>query len=318
MIEIGKIETVNQKIHTYLSPTRLDKSVHLGSNVYLKFECEQPVVRSFKIRGVLGKLLTLSEEEKKKRVVTISSGNQGVSTAYACKLLGLEKPIIYVPETSPEPKIHKMEKFGAEIIKIGQSFDEANVMAERLIENQDYIRVDCREDPDGVCGHASMAEEIMQQNPDVEAIILPMGSGGCSIATGSYIKQRYPKVKVYGVESDESPALIENLKTGQWMKTYPTREDAMLKSLVGGVAQHTFLNAPECVDEILTVSDEEAGQAVADLAKYEKVICEPDSAAAYAAYTKYYDLFEGRVVAIDLSGGNIDNALFKKLIDKYY
>lgn len=85
MIDIGRIEMVNDKIHQYLKPTRLDKSQYLGANVFLKFECEQPAVRSFKIRGVLGKLLMLTEEEKKKRIVTISSGNQGVCTAYAAK-----------------------------------------------------------------------------------------------------------------------------------------------------------------------------------------------------------------------------------------
>ena len=157
MIDIGRIEMVNDKIHQYLKPTRLDKSQYLGANVFLKFECEQPAVRSFKIRGVLGKLLMLTEEEKKKRIVTISSGNQGVCTAYAAKLLGLPRPLIYVPENSPVPKLHKMEKYGAEIVKIGKSFDEANVLAEKEIEGKAYVRVDCREDPDGVCGHASMA-----------------------------------------------------------------------------------------------------------------------------------------------------------------
>ena len=120
------------------------------------------------------------------------------------------------------------------------------------------------------------------------------------------------------MESDESPALIENLRTGVWKKTYPTKPGALLQSLVGGVAKHTFLNAEECVDEILTVSDEEAGRAVTQLARYEKAVCEPDSAAAYAAYQKYKDKFAGKVVAIDLSGANIDDKIFKKLIDLYY
>lgn len=323
MLELRKIEDSYQRIKSYLKPTRLEESLNLSdedSKVYLKLENEQAFVKSFKIRGVLSKLTSLTDDEiKNNEITTISSGNQGVSLAYGAKLLGLKSPIIYAPETTPKPKIDKIKYFGAEIVQVGRTFDEANVKADEIIKEKGYIKVDAREDEVGVVGQASIGIEILNAMPDIDAVIVPKGSGGMSIAIASYFKQKKPNVKVYAVEAANSPALTENLRSGVWTRTYDvtTEGEALLQSLIGGCARLTFDNS-DVLEDIFLVSDDEAKKAVVEIVKKEKMIVEPDSAVVYAAYKKHSHIFKGKKTALIISGANIDDEVFKNIITEYY
>ncbi|MEG0292034.1 MAG: pyridoxal-phosphate dependent enzyme [Anaerovoracaceae bacterium] len=317
MIELKHIEDCYDRIKKYIGKTRLEKSLYLSegdSEAYMKLECEQPFVKNFKIRGVLGKLTMLTEEEIAMGVGTISSGNQGVSLAYGAKLLGIENPKIIAPTTSPAPKIEKMKYYGAEINLMGNTFDKANGLGEKVFEEKGWIKIDAREDREGLYGPGTIGLEILEELPDIDVLLVPMGSGGNTIANGSYFRQKKADVKVYGVEAENSPALIENLKTGVWTKFYDAPEDALMQSLIGGCAKHTFDNAKECVDDVLLVSDDEVRMAIYEMAQNEKVIAEPDSAAVYAAYKRYKDLFKGKKVAMIITGGNISKDLFREII----
>lgn len=319
MIDIKHIEAAYDRIKDYVAKTRLEKSLYLSegeTEVYMKLECEQPIVKNFKLRGVLGKITLLSEEQLKKGYGTISSGNQGVSVSYASQILGLDRPYIVVPENTPKPKLEKMEKFGADIHKFGHSFDEANGTGEAIFEEKGMVKIDAREDVEGLYGAGTIGLEVLEQLPEVDCVIIPKGSGGNSIANGSYFRQAKPDVKIYSVEAENSPALTTNLKTGVWTKFFDSPEDALLQSLVGGCAKNTFDHAAECIDEILLISDEEVRQAVYEMAQNEKVIAEPDSAATYAAYKKYRHLFEGKKTVLYITGGNISKELFKEIISE--
>lgn len=317
MIDIKHIEAAYDRIKDYVARTRLEKSLYLSegdTEVYMKLECEQPIVKNFKLRGVLGKLTLLTDEQLKNGYGTISSGNQGVSVSYASQLLKLDRPYIVVPENTPKPKLEKMEKFGADIHKFGHSFDEANGTGESIFEEKGIVKIDAREDVEGLYGAGTIALEILQQLPELDAIIIPKGSGGNTIANGSYLRQAKPDVKVYCVEPENSPALTTNLETGVWTKFFDSPDDAIMQSLVGGCAKNTFDNAAECIDGILLVSDDEVRDAVYELAQNEKVIAEPDSAAPYAAFKKYRHLFEGKKTALIITGGNISKEVFKDII----
>ena len=150
MIDINIIESSCYRIHQYIRPTRLEKSIHLSAKntkVYMKMENEQPEVKAFKVRGVLSKLTSLSAAElQKSKLAAISSGNQGVALAYCANLLHLDAPVIYVPTTTPSPKLEKMRHFGAKVVPLGNLYDETHVMAERIIEEEGSIYVDSRED----------------------------------------------------------------------------------------------------------------------------------------------------------------------------
>jgi len=323
MIDINIIESGCQRIQQFIKPTRLENSIHLSdqnTKVYMKMENEQPAVKAFKVRGVLSKLTSLSEAElRRSKLAAISSGNQGVALAYCANLLHLDAPIIYVPTSAPKPKIEKMQYFGAQVVSLGSLYDETHVLAERIIEERGYTFVDAREDRVGAAGQGSIAVEVQKQLPEVENFIVPMGSGGLAIATASYFKQRNPSVKVYAVEAANSPSLVEFLKANRWQKTFDvlTTDEPLLKSLVGGCAKLAFDNA-DVLEDILLVEDREAAEATAKIAKYEKAIVEPDSAVVYAAFQKYRHLFEGTNTVMVFTGGNIDNAVFGSIMQKYY
>ena len=323
MIDINIIESSCYRIHQYIRPTRLEKSIHLSAKntkVYMKMENEQPEVKAFKVRGVLSKLTSLSAAElQKSKLVAISSGNQGVALAYCANLLHLGAPVIYVPTTTPSPKLEKMRHFGAKVVLLGNLYDETHVLAERIIEEEGSIYVDAREDEIGAAGQGSIAAEVREQLPEVENIIVPMGSGGLAIAVASYFKQRDPSVKVYAVEASNSPSLVEFLKANRWQKTFDVLTDGepLLKSLVGGCAKLAFDHA-DVLEDILLVDDDEAARATAEIVKYEKAVVEPDSAVVYAAFQKYRHLFEGTNTAMVFTGGNVDNAVFGSIMQKYY
>lgn len=317
MIDIKHIEDCYDRIKDYVAKTRLEKSLYLSegdSEVYMKLECEQPFVKNFKIRGVLGKLTLLTDEQIATGVGTISSGNQGVSLAYGAQLLGIKDPKIIAPTTSPKPKIEKMEYYGADINLMGETFDEANGNGEAVFEEKGWVKIDAREDREGLYGPGTIGLEILEEMPDLDVILIPMGSGGNSIANGSYFRQKKPSVKVYAVEAENSPALIENKEAGRWTKFFNFPKDALMQSLVGGCAKHTYDNSDECIDDVLLVNDEEVRRAVYEMAQNEKVIAEPDSASVYAAYKRYKDLFKGKKTAMIITGGNISKELFQDII----
>ena len=318
MLDLIEIEKRYEKIKPYLKETPLEESLYLSdenTKAYLKLECLQPVVRNFKLRGVLGKLSSLTEEQLQKGVATVSSGNQGVSLAYGAKLMGIPSPHIYAPNSTPLPKIHKMKHFGANLHLVGDDFDEANKIGTEEIKNNGYTFIDAREDPDGITGTASIGIEILERVPDTDAVIIPVGSGGDLTSNGSYFKQKKPDVKVYGVEVDFSPALKTNLEENKWTRFFTNdRPDTIIGSLTGGCAKHTFDNYNKVCDGLLIVSEEEIRQAVYEMAQNEKVICEPDSAASYAAYKKYRELFENKKTALYITGANISSEVFDSIM----
>ena len=195
MVPVEKIESAYKRISKFLKPTRLEKSFHLSSKespVYIKFENEQPYVKAFKIRAVLAKLTSLTIDELKNgKVAAISSGNQGVALAYSYNLLpDMKKPTIFVPTTTPQPKISKIEKYGGEVIKIGKSFDEVHELAEKIVDDEGYILIDAREDEEGVVGSGTIGVEILNELPDVDCILVPIGSGATAVSNASYFKKK--------------------------------------------------------------------------------------------------------------------------------
>lgn len=320
MLDLVQIENCYEKIKPYLKETPLEESLYLSDDstkAYLKLECMQPVVRNFKIRGVLGKLSHLTKEQLEKGIATVSSGNQGVSLAYGAKILGIGSPHIYAPTSTPSPKIHKMEHFGAKLHLVGNDFDEANEIGTEEIRKNGYTFIDAREDPLGIIGASTIGIEILNKIPDIDAVIIPTGSGGDLTANGSYFKQKKPDVKVYSVEMDFSAALKTNIEQGIWTRFFPNdHPDTIIGSLTGGCAKHTFDNFHKVCDDILLVSEEEIRQAIYDMAQDEKIICEPDSAAAYAAFKKYKELFKGKKTALYITGGNISPTVFKSVMEE--
>lgn len=307
-----------KRIDKYIYRTPLDQSIYLShnnTNVYLKLENQQRM-KCAKIRGAMSKLTSLSEEEIEKGVVAISSGNHGAAVSYASNLLGIKNITVYVPKTTPKSKVEKIEYYGAQVVGIGENYDEAHEIGLERIRNSGSTFVDPCSDEIVIAGQGTIGLEILEEEPSIDTILVPIGGGG--IITGISIAAKYlnPHIKIIGVQTSACPAMVDALKDNTYYETYPTKP-SICDALVGGVGYIPYKMAKECIDEIIVVDEEDIGKAVSFLIKKEKVISEPAGAIVVAAIRKNYHIFEGRNIAVVLTGGNIDEDLMLELVNGY-
>lgn len=314
-----EVQNAYERIKDYISPTPLIKSFYLGNGrqeVFFKLESMQ-IAKSFKIRGALNKMLTLSEEEKQKGVATISSGNHGSSVAYVSQLIGIKKAIIIVPENTPQSKIDKIKYFGATPMLMGANYDEAYKLGKEYIAQNEMTYIDGFYDDEKVyAGHGTIATEIFNQNPKVDTIVVPIGGGGLITGIAVEAKHINPNVKIIGVQTEACPAMVKAYEDNVHYVDYPTTE-TICDSLVGGVGLLSYNTLRDYLDDILVVSEENIAESVAFMAYKEKIVAEPGSCTTIAALKEYPEKFSGENIALVITGGNIDEKLFFNLLEKY-
>lgn len=306
-----------KRIDKYIYRTPLDRSMCLSDediDIYLKLESQQGM-KCAKLRGALSKLTSLSNEEIKRGIVAISSGNHGAAVSYASYLLGIENVTIYVPETTPKPKVEKIKYYGANVIGVGKNYDEAHEIGLERIRDSDSIFVDPCSDEVVIAGQGTIAIEILEQQPHIDTILVPIGGGG--IITGISIAAKHikPDIKIIGLQTASCPAMVESIKDKKFYEMFPT-EPSICDALVGGVGYIPYKMAEQCIDDIIVVEEEDIAKAVSFLIKKEKVISEPAGAIGVAAVRKNYSTLKGRNVAVVITGGNIDEDLMVKLLNK--
>ena len=178
-----EVKQAYERIRPYVRRTPLEESFYLNDGdrrYYFKLESMQRA-KSFKIRGAMNKMLTLTGEEKQKGVATISSGNHGSSVSYAASLLGISNAKVIVPETTPKSKVDKIKYFGADVMLMGSNYDEAHALGMKFIEEKGMTYIDAYyDDPKIYGGQGTIAIEILEQNPDIDTIVVPIGGGGLS------------------------------------------------------------------------------------------------------------------------------------------
>ncbi|TAH59450.1 MAG: pyridoxal-phosphate dependent enzyme, partial [Gottschalkiaceae bacterium] len=214
MITFSDVLSARERIHKYVYSTPLDYSMYLSNknmNIYLKLECQQKL-KGFKIRGAFSKLLSLTQEEKKRGVIAVSSGNHGAGISYASKVLGGISSKIYVPNTIPESKLDKIRYYGAQIVKNGANYDEAHAIALEALEREKLIFIDPCSDVEVIAGQSSIAMEILEDNPDIDIIIAPIGGGGLITGLAVAAKHLKPSIKIIGVQTNACPAMVQSLK----------------------------------------------------------------------------------------------------------
>lgn len=307
-------ERIGEK--AYVTP--LDESIYLSqnnTNIYLKLENQQKM-KCAKLRGALSKLTNLKPEELEKGVAAISSGNHGAAVSYASNLLGIKNVTIYIPKPTPESKIEKIQYYGAKVIKVGKNYDEAHKIGLEKIKNSDNIFIDPCSDEVVIAGQGTIGLEILEQEPSIDTILVPIGGGG--IITGISIAAKYikPDIKIVGLQTAACPAMVKSLKENKFYETFPTKP-SICDALVGGVGYIPYKMAKNCIDEIILVDEDDIGRAVSFLIRKEKIISEPAGAIGVAAVMKNYHAFKGKNVAIVITGGNIDENLMIKLLNKY-
>lgn len=285
-----------------------------GSQLFLKFENEQ-LTGSFKIRGALNKMNSLTADERKRGVVASSAGNHAQGVALASKALGVSAHIV-MPHSTPIVKVNATRSYGADVILHGEVFDEAFEYAKNLERDRGFIFVHPYQDPYIIAGQGTIGLEIFHELPDLDTVIVPIGGGGLISGVATALKALKPSIKVIGVVSNQVPGML-HLFRGQ--------SEELPKKRISTIAEGIAIKSPsplmyatyisKLVDEIVEVDDNDIAQAIVFLLEKGKTVTEGAGAAALAAVmTKNLDL--GAKSCVVLSGGNIDLNVMAKVIER--
>jgi threonine dehydratase len=316
MIYPKDVYNAKRKIQNYIYKTPFEKSFHLSEivsgEVFLKLECQQ-VMKTYKVRGALSKLLSLSTRERSKGIITASSGNHGASVSYASSLLGIKPVHIYVPTCTPEIKKVKIRRYGAKLIIEGKDYDEAYSLARKASREKDYVWIDACSDDRVIAGQGTIGIEMMEDQPDLDTILVPIGGGGMITGISVLAKSINPEIKIIGVQTQACPAMLAAVTDSVFYETYPTKP-SICEALVGGVGEIPFQMAKECIDDIMLVKEETIKRAVVELIEHDKVLAEPSAVVGVACILEYGDLFKGKKVGVVISGDNIDFELLTSFI----
>ncbi len=273
----------------------------VGAEVWVKHE-NHHVMGAFKIRGALNVIAQLSDEEKSAGVVAASTGNFGQGLAYAAGIFGVDS-IVVVPEGSNTGKVESMRRLGARIVFHGSEFDEASEYADRLAKQEGCRYIHSANEAGLVPGTGTYTLEIMEDLPDVDVIIVPIGGGSGACGACIVSKALNPKVQVIGVQSDAAPAQYLSWKAGRVVEApMETKAEGLATGL--GYAD-TLKIMTELLDDFILVSEEELDAAVVNHLTYTHNLTEHAGAASLAAAVKIKDRLAGKKVALIVSGGNI-------------
>lgn len=315
----GEVRDAYERIRPYVYKTPLEESLYLGNEerkYYFKLESTQ-TVKSFKIRGALNKMMTLTEEQREKGVATISSGNHGASVSYAAHLLGIKKAVVIVPETTPKAKVDKIRYYGSDVLLMGKNYDEAHALGMDFIEKNGMTYIDAYyDDPKIYGGQGTIGLEILEQNPDIDTIVVPIGGGGLITGIATAAKSVKPDVRIIGVQTEACPAMVRALEDHVFYEEYPVTGDTICDALVGGVGKLSYELLGDLADDLVQVSEASIRKAVKYMIKEEKFIVEGASATTVAAVMDYRERIGGKRIALVMSGGNIDGDLMVKLLNE--
>lgn len=289
-------------------------SHELGVRASFKYETLQ-LTGSFKIRGAANKILSLDGEAVRKGVITASAGNHAQGVAYAASQAGVPSTIV-MPRTTPLIKIENTRRLGGDVVLAGDVFDDACDEARRLEREHGLIFIHPFDDERVIAGQGTIGLELLEQAPDMEVLVVPIGGGGLISGVATAVKELKPSVRIYGVQTAAAPAVAESFRAGHLL----TLEAA--RSIADGIAvkkpgEHTFPHIRRYVDGIVTVGEDEIRTAIVRLLEAGKTLVEGAGAAVYAAlaHRRIPDV-TGRNVVMLLSGANIDIAILARLIDR--
>jgi threo-3-hydroxy-L-aspartate ammonia-lyase len=283
----------------------------VGVQTYFKAENFQRI-GAFKIRGAYNKIFALSQEERKAGVIAHSSGNHAQGVALACKLLGI-KSVVVMPSDSVKSKVEAAKSYGAEVVFTGNTTDDREKTTTELIDKYGYTLVPPYDDDKIIAGQGTVGLEIMQEIKDLDYLFVPVGGGGLISGCAVAIKNISPKTKVIGVETEGANDCYQSFKEKRIVKlaSVNTIADGMRTLSVG---KHNFEIIMKYVDDVITVTDEDAVDMIKFFFGRMKIVVEPTGAVAPAAIMKNVLGLKDKKVCAVISGGNVDTKLFKEWI----
>ncbi len=314
MVTLSDIREARARIDGVTVRTPLLSLEYEGRTLYVKPENLQPI-GAFKLRGAYNKIASLSDEERVRGVITYSSGNHAQGVAYAARALGT-KAVIVMPRNAPAIKLEATEALGAEVVRVGPSGIERQMKAEELADQHGYVIIPPYDDEKIIAGQGTAGLEILEDLPDVELVLAPIGGGGLISGISAAIKLSKPSVKIIGVEPELGSDAQASFRAGKIVK-FPAEQ--VLETCADGLrAQYvgtmTFEHIQRYVDDVVTVTEKEIMQAVRLLAHNPKTVAEPSGAVATAAWLFHRELLpESSFTVAVISGGNIDPGLLRQM-----
>ena len=315
MLSLDKFYHAAYILKSVLRHTDLVNAPELNpdAQIYLKPECLQ-VTGSFKVRGAYYKIATLSDEEKARGVIACSAGNHAQGVALAATKSGI-KSLICLPDGAPISKVEATRKLGADICLVNGVYDDAYKRALDLRDEKGYTFIHPFDDDRVISGQGTIGLEILDQLPDADAVIVPIGGGGLISGVAFAIKQLNPNIKVYGVQAAGAPSMFNSIHDGkiECLPSVSTIADGIAVKEPGNL---TFDTCQKYVDDIVTVTDDEISAAILALIEKQKMIAEGAGAVSVAAAMFNKVPVKGKKVVCVVSGGNIDVTILSRVIKR--
>ena len=315
MLTLDKIYQASFALKTVIRRTDLISAPNINpeSHIYLKPENLQ-ITGSFKVRGACFKISQLTEEEKAKGVVACSAGNHAQGVALAATTHGI-KSLICLPDNAPISKIEATKWYGADVCLVEGVYDDAYQKALKLRDEKGYTFVHPFDDEDVIAGQGTIGLELLEQLPELDAVIVPIGGGGLISGVAFAIKHLNPNVKIYGVQASGAPSMLNSIEHNKIERM------GFVRTIADGIAvkepgEHTFEYCRKYVDEIVTVNDDEISTAILALIEQHKLIAEVAGAVAVAAAMFNKVPIKGKKAICLVSGGNIDVTILSRVIGR--
>ena len=316
-VTLAAIETARERIAPLIRQTPVIPSASLsersGGDIHLMLEQLQ-ITGSFKLRGAMNAVLSLTEAQKARGVVGVSTGNHGRGLAYAARNAGV-KCLICMSELVPQNKVAGIRAQGAEVRIIGRSQDEAQEEVDRLVTEEGMTMLPPFDHEDIIAGQGTLGLELHEQLPELETVLVPLSGGGLISGVALALKARNPAIRIIGISMDRGAAMFESQRAGKpvQVQEYPSLAD----SLGGGIGldnRYTFQIVRDLVEDMLLVTEDEIADAIRHAYWHEKLVIEGAGAVGIAALLPGKIKNPGTCVSI-LSGCNIDMDLHKRLIN---
>ncbi|HEX5640447.1 MAG TPA: threonine ammonia-lyase, partial [Burkholderiaceae bacterium] len=282
-----------------------------GAEVYLKFENLQ-FTASFKERGALNKLATLTAAQRERGVIAVSAGNHAQGVAYHAQRLGIPA-VIVMPRFTPTVKIERTRGFAAEVVLTGDTFDDSKAEAARLAAERSLTMVHPYDDADVIAGQGTVALEMLVQQPDIDCLCVAIGGGGLISGVATVARALKPSIEIVGVQTDQFPSMYAAFKGVQMPSANATLAEGIAVKQPGDL---TVGIVKRLVDDIVLVSEGDIEQAIVMLLEIEKTVVEGAGGTGLAAMLRHPSRFTGRKVGLILCGGNIDPMVLADIIER--
>ena len=317
MVTLEEIRRARARIHEsiFVSPCGRSEAFlsQTGNSLFLKLENLQRT-GSYKERGALNRILTLAPEEKKRGLIAASAGNHAQAVSYHATKRGIPAQIC-MPLATPLNKVMATRRFGAEVILYGENYDEAYEEAWRRSQEQRLTFIHPFDDPPVIAGQGTLGLELLEQVPDLEVVIAPVGGGGLISGLACAVKETKPRIRVIGVQTARLPSMKAAVESGRPI-TLPVATTLADGIAVRRAGERTLPMVQKYVDEIVTVEEEEIANAVLLLLEREKILAEGAGAASLAALVNQKLACAGKMVVVVISGGNMDVTLLARIIER--